>query len=109
MAEKKYTKAEILDSISQKTGLDRESVVRCVTELFIGEIKSALAEHKTIELRGFGTFEVRMRKGRKKARNPRTGAIVSVKDHGVAAFRPGRDLKRSVWELEKGGAQPSDQ
>jgi nucleoid DNA-binding protein len=44
---------------------------------------------KTVELRGFGTFEVKKRKGRKRARNPKTGENVAVKDHGVATFRPG--------------------
>jgi integration host factor subunit beta len=73
--------------------------------MLIEEIKDALVDRKTIELRGFGTFEVRVRKGRQKARNPRTGETVSVKAHGVAAFKPGRDLKQAVWEL--GGEKPA--
>jgi integration host factor subunit beta len=52
-----------------------------------------------VELRGVGTFEVRTRKGRSKARNPKTGEIVSVEDHGVAAFRPGRELKTTAWSV----------
>jgi integration host factor subunit beta len=98
MASKKYTKADILNSIYEKTSVDR-SVIKSVTDLLIDEIKNALIENKTIELRGFGTFEVRVRKGRQKARNPRTGAVVSVSDHGIAAFRPGRDLKQAVWDI----------
>jgi integration host factor subunit beta len=98
MASKKYTKADILNAIYEKTTVDR-SVIKSVTDLLIEEIKNALIENKTIELRGFGTFEVRVRKGRQKARNPRTGAPVSVKDHGIAAFRPGRDLKEAVWDI----------
>jgi integration host factor subunit beta len=97
--DKKYTKADILDAIYDKTDLERGDIKR-ITDIFIEEIKNALVERKTIELRGFGTFEVRVRKGRDKARNPRTGETVSVEPHGVAAFRPGRDLKQSVWALE---------
>lgn len=100
MADKKYTKADILDAIYDRTDLERNDIRR-ITDLFIDEIKNALIDRKTIELRGFGTFEVRIRKGREKARNPRTGEAVSVEAHGVAAFRPGRDLKQSVWALEK--------
>jgi integration host factor subunit beta len=100
MADKKYTKADILDAIYDRTDLERNDIRR-ITDLFIDEIKNALIDRKTIELRGFGTFEVRIRKGREKARNPRTGEAVSVEAHGVAAFRPGRDLKESVWALEK--------
>ena len=64
------------------------------------EIKTAILSGRTVELRGFGTFEVRVRKGRKRARNPKTGEPVSVADHGVAAFRPGRDLKKAAWSLK---------
>ncbi|MDR0644285.1 MAG: integration host factor subunit beta [Treponema sp.] len=95
---KKYTKAEILKSISTETGLKQDQI-RCITDIFIREIKTALTESKTIELRGFGTFEIKVRKGRAKAHNPRTGEIVSVQDHGIAVFRPGRELKQSVWGI----------
>ncbi|MDR2792048.1 MAG: integration host factor subunit beta [Treponema sp.] len=96
MTAKKYTKADILDAIYNKTDIEYNDIKR-IMDFFIKEVKSALVERKTIELRGFGTFEVRVRKGRQRARNPRTGEIVSVETHGVAAFRPGRDLKQAVW------------
>ncbi|MDR0410542.1 MAG: integration host factor subunit beta [Treponema sp.] len=95
---KKYTKAEILKSISVETGLKQDQI-RHIADLFIREIKTALVARKTIELRGFGTFELKIRKGRAKAHNPRTGEIVSVQDHGIAVFRPGRELKQSVWGI----------
>jgi integration host factor subunit beta len=102
MAEKagqKLTKAEIVDAVYQKTGMSRKEI-RTVVDLFINEIKDALIEQMVIELRGFGTFEVRIRKGRQKARNPKTGEPVSVNSHGIAAFRPGRELKQDVWGLK---------
>ncbi|MDR0706627.1 MAG: integration host factor subunit beta [Treponema sp.] len=98
MTAKKYTKADILDAVYSKIDLERNDVKRII-DMLIEEIKEALVDRKTIELRGFGTFEVRVRKGRQKARNPRTGETVSVEAHGVAAFRPGRDLKQAVWKL----------
>jgi integration host factor subunit beta len=61
-----------------------------------GEIKDAILAGKTVELRGFGTFEVKKRKGRQRARNPKTGEIVAVKDHKVAAFRPDRELNKGA-------------
>lgn len=98
MDEKKITKIDILDSIYQKTGMSRREI-REVVDLFLDGIKSALVKGVAVELRGFGTFEARIRKGRSKARNPRTGMPVSVNSHGVAAFRPGRELKRDIWSL----------
>jgi integration host factor subunit beta len=98
MDEKKVTKIDILDSIYQKTGMNRREI-REVVDLFLDDIKDALVKGIAVELRGFGTFEARIRRGRTKARNPRTGMPVSVNSHGVAAFRPGRELKRDVWRL----------
>ena len=65
------------------------------------EIKKSLENGSTIELRGFGTFEPRLRKGREKAHNPKTGEILSVAPHYVAAFRAGQDLKKALWNLDK--------
>jgi integration host factor subunit beta len=106
MAEKagrKVTKADIVDALYEKTGISRKEI-RQVVDLFIDSIRDSLMEQMVIELRGFGTFEVRIRKGRQKARNPKTGEMVSVTSHGIAAFRPGRELKQNVWNI----AGPND-
>jgi integration host factor subunit beta len=102
MAVFKYTKADIVDLVGEKTGISRKEI-RIVIDLFIDEIKDALERNRVIELRGFGTFEVKIRKGRSKARNPRTGKCVEVVSHGIAAFRAGRDLKKAVWNLVPAG------
>jgi integration host factor subunit beta len=98
MTAKKLTKVDIVDSVYQKTGMNRKEI-RTVIDLFLEEIKDTLIKQMSIELRGFGTFEVRIRKGRQKARNPKTGKLVSINSHGIAAFRPGRELKQDVWNL----------
>ena len=98
----KYTKAEIVDAIYNKTGANRKDI-RDIVDLFIEEIKAALVSNKVIELRGFGTFEIKIRKGRAKARNPKTGEILSVNSHGIAAFRAGRELRQEVWNLMDSG------
>ena len=94
----KFTKADIIDAIYNKTGTSRKEI-RDVVDLFIEEVKAALVSHNVIELRGFGTFEIKVRKGRQKARNPKTGETISVNSHKIVSFRPGRDLKRDVWPL----------
>ena len=99
MAGKKITKADIIDSIYQDTGLNRKDI-RTVIDKFINELKSSLVKGMVLELRGFGTFEVKIRRGREKARNPKTGMPVSVAPHRVAAFRPGKELKQAVWNRE---------
>ena len=98
MAEKKYTKADIVDALYEKTGMNRKDI-RQVLDLFIDEVKNALLTSYVIELRGFGTFEVKVRKARPKARNPRTGQAVSVQARGIVTFRPGRELKQEAWAV----------
>jgi integration host factor subunit beta len=105
----KVTKADIVDGIYEKTGMNRKEI-RTVMDLFIDSIKDALVAQQPVELRGFGTFEVRIRKARHKARNPKTGEPVSVSSHGIAAFRPGREMKQDVWNVSgngEGGGEPS--
>ncbi|HOC29683.1 MAG TPA: HU family DNA-binding protein [Treponemataceae bacterium] len=99
MSAGKKTKSDLVDQIYEKSGQELKNI-RVVVDLFIEEIKNALENNQSVELRGFGTFETRSRKGRKKARNPKTGEIVSVDDHSVVAFRAGKDLKASVWNIK---------
>jgi len=94
----KVTKAELIDALHERLSISRKDIHSLIDGVF-EEIKTAILSGRTVELRGFGTFEVRVRKGRKRARNPKTGEPVSVADHGVAAFRPGRDLKKAAWSL----------
>ena len=96
----KLTKAEIIERIFRKIGINRRDIHSIVDEFF-EELKVALQEDKIVELRGFGTFEIRTRKGRDKARNPKTGEIVPVSAHGVAVFRPGKELKQLAWPLRE--------
>lgn len=95
---KKFTKAEIIENIHEASEISRKGIHH-VIDLFFAEVKTALLEDKVVELRGFGTFEIRTRKGREKARNPKTGKTVSVDSHGVAVFRPGKELKELAWAL----------
>ena len=103
----KFTKADIIDALYDKTGMSRTEI-RNVVDLVINKMKEALEQQQIIELRGFGTFEVKIRKARQRARNPRTGENIVVNSHGVVTFRSGRELKQAVWKLSD-GTNKSDQ
>ncbi|HAP43939.1 MAG: integration host factor subunit beta [Spirochaetes bacterium GWD1_61_31] len=94
----KITKADIIDSLYEKTTVSKKDIHLIIDGLF-DEIKAAILQRHIVELRGFGTFEVKTRKGKSHARNPKTGEQVSVPDHGVASFRPGRELKLEAWKI----------
>ena len=94
----KLTKAEIIENIHGKLRTDRKDI-HAIINAFFDEVKEGLGKGMTAELRGFGTFEVVVRKGKEKARNPKTGEIVSVDRHGVALFRAGKELKEELWKI----------
>ena len=99
MAKEKLTKAEIIENIHNMEPAISRGDIHTVIDMLFDELKDGLAAGKVIELRGLGTFEVRSRKGKDHARNPKTGEKVSVEDHGVAVFRPGKKLQEKVWSL----------
>jgi len=101
----KITKADIIDALYEKTGLNRIEI-RTALDLIIDQMKVALVKRQVIELRGFGTFEVKIRKARTRARNPRTGESIEIHSHGVVSFRSGRELKQAVWAINDNNAQP---
>ena len=70
--------------------------VHAVSDLFFSEMFEALQRGETIEIRGFGTFSVQFRKGRKGMRNPKTGELVDTVPHSVVVFRPGKILSAAV-------------
>ena len=98
MPSKKFTKADMIDALYEKTGMNR-SEIRSAIDIFVDEMKEALIHRRVIELRGFGTFEVKVRKARPRAHNPRTGESIDIRSHGVVAFRSGRELKQAVWTI----------
>lgn len=95
---KKVTKFDLVESVYLDTKCEKK-VVQAVVESLLEQIKKSLQNEANIELRGFGTFELRLRKGKSAARNPKTGEKVSVKPHYVAAFRSGQELKNTLWNL----------
>ena len=61
------TKADIVNSISQKTGIDKPTVLNIV-EAFMTSVKESLANEENVYLRGFGSFILKKR-AQKTARN----------------------------------------
>lgn len=97
----KVTKADLIDRIWSKGVFSgKKSELLPVIDSLLNELKEALVADSVIELRGFGTFEVKRRKGREHARSPRTGETVKVENHGAAVFRPGKELKARVWDVK---------
>jgi len=93
------TKKEIVRTISEKlnmTQLKTKDIVQSVLDC----IAEALVEEGRIELRNFGVFEVRKRAARK-ARNPKTGDEVMVRERHVVVFKAGKELEEDLQKDRK--------
>lgn len=69
-----------------------------IVDLFFstdGILAKELKKGGSINITGFGSFEVRKRAARE-GRNPQTGATIKIKASKVPAFRPGKGLKDIV-------------
>ena len=100
MSDLKVTKVDLVDAVYKSTDVEKQDIQK-VVDSFLLHTREVLEKGSTIELRGFGTFEARLRKGRAVARNPKTGEKISVEPHYVAAFRAGQILKDRLWNLTK--------
>ena len=88
------TKKEIVTKDSNDTNLTQIDVKKIVQRT-LDAIVESLERGETVELRNFGGFKVKTRRGRV-GRNPRTGQEVQVPEKKVVVFKPGLILKHQV-------------
>ena len=88
------TRSDIIRIVSVKNDLSLEQAEAAVAAVFSAMI-TGLQEGKRVELRGFGTFQVREYDGYL-GRNPRTGEAVSVSPKRMPFFRAGKGIKEAV-------------
>jgi len=87
-------KNDLIEALSKKSKIS-QSEVKFSVKTIIDEIFLAICSGEGVEIRGFGGFQKRHRKGRVGI-NPKTGQKTSVKEKYVPFFRPGKLLKDSV-------------
>lgn len=88
------TKAEIVEEISRLIEMKRTESEEIV-EIIIQSIINALRKKDKVEIRGFGSFRTRQRRGRI-GRNPKTGEKVEVPPKTIPYFKPSKELKDLV-------------
>jgi integration host factor subunit beta len=79
--------------------LHQEEVETIVHAIF-DEITTTLARGGRVELRGFGTFSVKVREART-GRNPRTGVLVSVPKKASPHFKAGLEVRDRLNRREE--------
>ena len=87
-------KTDLIEVISNQSKISRADTKLCV-EVILEELTLAIALGKRVEVRGFGVFYKRHRKGRIGI-NPKTGQKTEVAEKFVPFFKPGKLLKEAV-------------
>ncbi len=102
------TKSELIDQLAERLKLERGRAELLINTI-LDSMVSALNDGDRIEIRGFGSFEVRHYKGYS-GRNPRTGETVDVKPKRLPFFKTGKELRERVNSglSNEGAAPPSD-
>ena len=91
-------KRDIVVRISNETGQTQQAVMR-VVQRTLDLITDAVAQGKTVELRNFGVFEVKVRKDRV-GRNPNSpDADVPIPRRCIVKFKPGKELRAEVGKI----------
>ncbi len=84
------TKADVVNEIARKTGIERQIVLRCV-EGFMESVSASLEGGESVFLRGFGSFIIKER-AEKIARNISKDCAIVVPAHKIPAFKPSKSL-----------------
>lgn len=88
------TKSELIDVIAQRKKLSRKEA-ELVVNTVLKEVSDSLGRGERVELRGFGSFSVKVRPARE-GRNPKTGEKVHVAEKKVPFFKAGKELRQRV-------------
>ena len=73
--------------------------MEAATKHIFDTMAHALEQGTRIEIRGFGSFALRYRPPRR-ARNPKTGAYVETQGKYAPHFKPGKELRERVNNVE---------
>jgi DNA-binding protein HU-beta len=93
------TKADVIDEIAEKTGVDKADVTASV-EAFFSVVKSSMSDGNNIYIRGFGSFINKKRK-RKIARNISRNTALVIEEHYIPSFKPAKIFVNKIKASEK--------
>src|SRR5262245_47215364 len=88
------TKADLIEEVLRVTQPQRPAT-EIIVETIFDSITESLQKGDKIEIRGFGSFRTRQRRGRT-GRNPKTGEKVDVPAKRIPFFKPSKELKDFV-------------
>ena len=98
------TKADIINEIAEKTGVDKADVTASV-EAFFSVVKNSMANGNNIYVRGFGSFINKKRK-KKIARNISRNTALVIDEHFIPSFKPAKIFIEQIRHSEAKMQEP---
>jgi integration host factor beta subunit len=89
------TKNDLIKKLQEELKTYSLKDVTYVVNIIFDSMIDAIKRGERIELRGFGSFEIRERKPRM-GRNPKSGAQVKLNERKVPFFKTGKELRLMV-------------
>lgn len=87
-------KQELVEAMAKETGLTKKDT-EAALKAFTTTVSKELANGNSVQLIGFGTFDVGERAARS-GRNPKTGATIKIPASKAPKFKAGKALKEMV-------------
>ena len=87
-------KKELVESMAEAADISKAAAEKAHNGMLM-TISEALSKGDTVTLVGFGTFST-VKRTERKAKNPRTGAMIKIPAKTVAKFKPGSKLTDAV-------------
>ncbi|MEO9803512.1 MAG: HU family DNA-binding protein [Reichenbachiella sp.] len=95
------TKADVINEIAEKTGIDRLDVQASV-EAFFSVVKNSMADGENIYVRGFGSF-INKKRAKKIARNISKNTAIIIDEHYIPSFKPSKVFIEKIKSSKKIG------
>tara|TARA_B100000809_G_scaffold59902_1_gene56434 strand:- start:1734 stop:2027 length:294 start_codon:yes stop_codon:yes gene_type:complete len=95
------TKADVINEIAERTGLEKTDVTATV-ESFFTVVKDSLADGENIYVRGFGSF-INKKRARKIARNISLNTAIVIDEHFIPSFKPSKMFVEKIKSSDKVG------
>ncbi|MEP2025299.1 MAG: HU family DNA-binding protein [Reichenbachiella sp.] len=93
------TKADVINEIAEKTGIDRLDVQASV-EAFFSVVKNSMADGENIYVRGFGSF-INKKRAKKIARNISKNTAIIIDEHYIPSFKPSKVFIEKIKTSKK--------
>lgn len=91
-------KADIINQISEQTGVPKVDVLVSI-ESFFTNVKKALSEGENVYIRGFGSF-ITKKRAAKVGRNIKKNTTVYIPEHFVPSFKPAKEFTDEVKKIK---------